>query len=194
MYVPRGWATKAHFFFDLASPSQGPTGQDESTMGPSPLDAGAIGEVETLVSESLLEVGYELLLLELKRARGKWIMRVYMDHPDGVTLDDCAKASNHLSSVLDAKDPIPGPYVLEVSSPGLNRPLKRPEHFRRYLGSNVQVQTLELFSGRRHFTGILKSCEDSEQDVMLTLIVDDKEYTIGLSQVEKANLVYHFGK
>lgn len=161
---------------------------------PNLLDNQQSREVDTLVEESLAGLGYELLLLELKRARAKWIVRVYIDSPNGVTLDDCTKVSSYLSDILDAKDPIPGPYVLEVSSPGLNRPLRRPEHFRRYLGQSVQLTTSRRIGGRRRFKGILKSCDGSDDDAKLLLLVDGNECVIRLAEVEKANLLYRFSK
>lgn len=107
-----------------------------------------------LLEPGIEALGYELLDLEWVTGQ-RSVLRVYLDAPGGVQVEDCEQVSHYVSGVLDVEDPVPGQYVLEVSSPGLDRPLVRPEHFRRFVGHEVQVEILEPLDGRRRFRGRL---------------------------------------
>ena len=101
-------------------------------------------------------MGYELVGVEyFQRGGGASTLRVYIDHARGITLDDCAAVSHQLSGVLDVEDPLPGHYDLEVSSPGLDRPLVFPEHFARFAGQRIKVRLAEKIEGRRKLEGVL---------------------------------------
>ena len=101
-------------------------------------------------------MGYELVGVEhFQRGGGASTLRVYIDHAHGVTLDDCTLVSNQLSAVLDVEDPLPGHYDLEVSSPGLDRPLVFAEHFERFAGQRIKVRLAEKVEGRRSLEGVL---------------------------------------
>src|SRR5437762_5385474 len=100
-------------------------------------------------------LGFELVDVELMGGRQNQTLRIYIDSPRGVTVDDCAEVSRQLSAILDVEDPFPGSYRLEVSSPGLDRPLVRPDEFRRFRGATVKVRLLDALDGRRNFTGRL---------------------------------------
>ncbi len=120
--------------------------------------------------------------------RGRAVLRLFLDRPSGeVTLGDCTEMSRLLGPVLDAHDPILAPYSLEVSSPGLDRPLVRAEHFVRFQGKMAKIRLKPRpDGGRRNWKGIILRVDD-DQDVVLD--VDGQEQVIRLSEVERANLV-----
>jgi ribosome maturation factor RimP len=103
--------------------------------------------------------GFELVDVEMKRAGGAQLVRLFVDKPGGIGLDDLQTVSEEVSAILDAEDPIEGAYTLEVSSPGLDRPLKTGADFRRFKGRLAKVSSYELVDGRRHWTGRIVSCE-----------------------------------
>ena len=105
-------------------------------------------------------MGYELADLELKRERRGQVLRLFIDQDSGIGLDDCERVSGQVSALLDVEDPIPGHYNLEVSSPGLDRKLAKPEHFERFAGRRVQVRMRGPHLGRRNFSGTLLGRED----------------------------------
>jgi ribosome maturation factor RimP len=104
--------------------------------------------------------GYELADVEIKRLGGSHLVRLYVDKEGGIGLDDLKSVSDEVSAILDAEDPIPTAYTLEVSSPGLDRPLKTEADYKRFLGRLVRISSYELVDGRRHWTGRLASVED----------------------------------
>ena len=130
-------------------------------------------------------MGYELLGIEHLPQGRHSIVRVYIDQPTGVTLSDCEQVSDHITGILDVEDPIRGSYDLEVSSPGLDRPLFTLEQFRRFLGSQAQVNLRSKLEGRRKITGRIEAIEN-ETVVMNT---DDNVYHVPADQIEKAKLV-----
>jgi len=113
------------------------------------------------------------------------VLRVYIDKDGGVTLDDCQKVSRQVSGVLDVEDPIHDRYALEVSSPGLDRPLFTREHFARYTGHSVQIRLDKPLDGRRNFKGIIQGM----QDEAVLLEVDGTQFVLPLQAIEKAKLV-----
>ena len=142
--------------------------------------------------------GVELVEAELRGGGKARMLRVTIDKPEGVTHEDCANVSRDLSTVLDVEDAVPGgPYTLEVSSPGLDRKLMKPEDFTRFAGSRVKLMTREPVNGNRHFEGRLESFSDGK--VKLETIPGKKpkpghaqpgaKVEIELANVEKANLV-----
>ena len=112
------------------------------------------------VAEPLVEhEGMEIVDVEYQRERRGAVLRFYLDREGGVSLNDLTPLSRRLGDVIDAHEVVPGPYTLEVSSPGINRRLRRPEHFRRYIGKRVRVRTTVLLAGRRSFVGPLQAVE-----------------------------------
>jgi ribosome maturation factor RimP len=103
--------------------------------------------------------GLEMVDVEFRRESRGMVLRLYLDREGGVSLDDLTRVSRQLGDLLDVHDAVPGPYTLEVSSPGINRRLRRPEHFRRYLGKRVRVRTAGAVAGRRGFVGTLQSVD-----------------------------------
>jgi ribosome maturation factor RimP len=140
--------------------------------------------LETRLGPLVEGLGYELWELEYSPGRGSGLLRLYIDAEAGITLDDCEQVSRVVSEVLDAEDPIPGHYTLEVSSPGLERPLRTAAHFARFVGETVHVETVQAFEGRRRFKGALVAAgaETIEVDV------DGKRWTLPLSGIRKAHL------
>jgi ribosome maturation factor RimP len=104
--------------------------------------------------------GFELADVEIKRLGGSHLVRLYVDKDGGIGLDDLKSVSEEVSAILDAEDPIPSAYTLEVSSPGLDRPLKTEADYKRFLGRLARIASYELVDGRRHWTGRLASVED----------------------------------
>ncbi|MGM9538594.1 MAG: ribosome maturation factor RimP [Candidatus Onthomonas sp.] len=111
--------------------------------------------------------GCTLWDVEYVREAGTWFLRIYIDCPGGVSVDQCEAVSRPLSDALDVADPIEGSYVLEVSSAGADRPLKKPEHFAAFLGHEVEVRLYRPVEGRKEFHGVLKSYDQG--DVTLTM-------------------------
>ncbi len=111
--------------------------------------------------------GYELADVELKRERGGTLVRLYVDKERGIGLEDLQSVSEEVSAILDAEDPVSTPYTLEVSSPGLDRPLKTEADYRRFLGRLARLSSYEPVEGRRHWTGRLTSFEDGVVGVSL---------------------------
>ena len=140
----------------------------------------------TLLARGVVEpMGYELVGVEYFQHGGSATLRIYIDHERGIDLDDCAAVSHQLSGVLDVEDPLPGHYDLEVSSPGLDRPLVFPEHFERFAGRRVRARLAVKLEGRRKLEGRLLGCADDR----VKLEADGREWNIPLTEIESARLV-----
>jgi ribosome maturation factor RimP len=143
-----------------------------------------IEAVKALVEPVLGYTGMELIDVEYGREPSGVVLRLIIDKPGGVTADDCADISHLAGDLLDAKDCVPGSYNLEVSSPGINRPLKKKDDFARFTGQKVLIKSRELIDGRRNFKGILNGIRDD-----LILISSEKMvFTIPFELVAKARL------
>ncbi|CAM3729128.1 ribosome maturation factor RimP [Rheinheimera salexigens] len=129
--------------------------------------------------------GFELLGLEVVQAGRHSTLRIYLDHADGVNVEDCALVSREVSAILDVEDPIQAEYLLEVSSPGLDRPLFIPAHYAAVLGQKIEVKLAIPQDGRRKFKGMLTAIEDD----MLIVEVDGKPYRLLMDNIDKANVV-----
>ena len=150
-----------------------------------------VNEVSHFAEPFLSSWLLELVDVEFVSERGRWVLRIYMDKEGGVTLDDCAEVSRELGDLIDAEDMIDFPYVLEVSSPGLNRPLKKERDFARSIGKLIKVTMLQPVNKRRNFTGRLSDVVEG----MLRLSLDDNQHVeLPLKDVEKARLKYEFNK
>ena len=147
-------------------------------------------QIRQLAEPLLTSEGMELVLVECLKMRTHWLVRIYMDREGGVTVDDCAQISNQLGDLLDVHDTPPGPYTLEVSSPGLDRPLDRDQDFLKYCGSRVHLRLAEKIEGRRDFRGELVGYEDSDDGKLLVVKVEGKTFRIPRKTVVKANLEY----
>jgi len=137
-----------------------------------------------LVEPVLGRLGYELVDLEYTSGRSHALVRLFIDAPAGVGLEDCAKASREVSSVLDVEDPIPSAYTLEVSSPGFDRVLRTQAHFGRFVGSRVFVELKEPRAGRRRYTGKLLTVDEGG----IALEVDQQQVAMTFAEIAKARL------
>ncbi len=138
-----------------------------------------------LLTPTVEAAGFELLGVEFVSAGRHSTLRLYIDHPEGINVDNCALVSREVGAILDVEDPIPNEYNLEVSSPGLDRPLFTPEHFAKVTGQKIEVKLAIPQDGRRRFKGALIAIEDD----MLVIEVDGKPYRLLMDNVDKANVV-----
>lgn len=129
-------------------------------------------------------LGYELWELEYGRRPGGDLLRLYIDAPGGISLDDCERVSRVVSEVLDAADPISGEYTLEVSSPGLDRVLRTQQHFERFAGARVKLEMSQPVDGRKRFTGRLTDVSEGE----ITLEVDGAAVRLSIAGIHKARV------
>jgi len=141
--------------------------------------------LQTLLAPALTTLGYELLGIErISQGKRGQLLRIYIDHPEGISVEDCERASYQISGILDVENPIAGQYDLEVSSPGIDRPLFTLEHFERFIGHKVALKLRQPVENRRKFTGILQQV----QDQTIVLHVDGSEYLLPYAKIEKAHL------
>jgi ribosome maturation factor RimP len=137
-----------------------------------------------LIEPLLARLGYELVELDYVPARGRGALRLFIDKPEGIGLDDCERVSHEVSALLDVEDPIPGAYTLEVSSPGDDRVLRTRAHFDRFVGSRVHVELLAPRAGRRRYTGTLRSVADDG----VVLEVDRDSVNVPFREIGRARL------
>jgi ribosome maturation factor RimP len=128
--------------------------------------------------------GLEMVDVEFRMESRGMVLRLYLDRQGGVSLDDLTRVSRQLSDLLDVHDTVPGTYSLEVSSPGINRRLRRPDHFKRYLGKRVRVRTAVPLEGRRNFVGMLQAVE---ADAIVVAGPEPHGQTIHFSEIAQAN-------
>jgi ribosome maturation factor RimP len=140
-----------------------------------------------LITDPVEALGYELVGIEFVRGRTS-TLRIYIDSEKGITVDDCADVSHQVSAVMDVEDPITVAYNLEVSSPGMERPLFTAEHYLRFIGEEVSLVLRIAVQNRRKWQGIIKSVEGE----MITVTVQDKDEVFALSNIQKANIVPQF--
>ncbi len=172
--------------------------QDDNKMGRGPIFCGrnilhlpnmskVSQQLKQLLEPVVTGLGYELVGIEWTAdARQRRVLRIYIDIDDGITVDDCELVSGQISALLDVEDPIPGNYVLEVSSPGLDRPLFTLEHFRRFIGRPAHVKLLQPMAGRKRFKGTIKAIHDNH----VTIITHEGDTVdIPFEWIEKARLV-----
>ncbi len=145
-------------------------------------------KIKQLVQPAIEDLGCEFWGCEYLPVSGKQTLRIYIDKPEGVTVDDCADVSYEVSGILDVEDPISGAYNLEISSPGLDRPLMTPEHFERYTGDKVSVRSHSPIMGRKNFKGTLIDVTAEGIEIE----VDGEVYAIPFEEIDKANLIPQF--
>ncbi|WP_027338738.1 ribosome maturation factor RimP [Halonatronum saccharophilum] len=144
--------------------------------------------VEVLVEPIANRNGLELVDIEYSKEGQDWILRVFIDKKEGVSLDDCQSVSRELSDILDKKDPIDKTYLLEVSSPGIDRPLKKDEDFIRFSGRKVDISTYAPINGEKKLNGELLGIDEGN----IKLVVDGEELNIPREKVSQARLAVEF--
>lgn len=152
----------------------------------------AVGQVRTLqyiIAPAVEALGFELLGCELSQQKGHNVLRVTVDSLCGVSLDDCARISRQVSTILDVEDPISGRYNLEISSPGWERPLNTIDHYRRFIGRKAKVLLYKPRGGQRQICGTIKMVNDTEG---VTVETNDTMIQIGWDQIKRANLMADF--
>lgn len=143
------------------------------------------GELAELIEPVVKRLGFELADLEVRLGGRNGLVRLFIDQPRGVTLDDCEQVSLAVSALLDVEDPVPGHYDLEVSSPGLNRKLTKLKHFTRFVGELVKVEMRFPIEGRKRFRGRLRAADRGNIEVD----VDGVSYSLPLATIDTARLV-----
>mgnify|MGYP003820911149 CR=1 FL=1 len=145
-------------------------------------------KIRCLVEPAVEAEGMELVLASCLMMKGRWVVRLYIDKPEGVTIDDCAVVSQLVGDILDVHDALPVAYTLEVSSPGLDRPLVRDKDFLAYRGRRVTVTTFAKIDGSRHFRGILVDYREEKDEKTLWLDVGGQTCAIPRQAVQSARL------
>ncbi len=144
--------------------------------------------LDALIAPVVSGLGYQLWGVEYVSQGRHTSLRIFIDAEAGISVDDCAAVSRQLGGVFDVEDPIAGEYTLEVSSPGMDRPLFTLAQFAQFVGHQVKVRLRSPFEGRRNFNGLLKAVE--EEDVIIE--VDQHEYLLPIDSIDKANVVPRF--
>jgi ribosome maturation factor RimP len=137
-----------------------------------------------LIEPALARLGYELVELEYSAGRSSAVVRLFIDKPEGVGIDDCERVSREAAALLDVEDPVPTAYTLEVSSPGFDRVLRTQAHFGRFVGSRVFVELKAPREGRRRYTGTLLSVDEAG----IALEVDRQRVELPFVEIGKARL------
>lgn len=144
-----------------------------------------VRKVEEIIEPVLKREGIEIVDIEFKPRKGGSVLTVYIDKEGGIDLETCKQVSELISPILDVYDLIKSRYYLEVSSPGIERPLRKVKDFKRYVGSEVSVNTFNKIEGRRRFKGLLEKANENS----IVIRVDSEEYEIPYPEISKANLV-----
>ena len=146
-------------------------------------------KTEELLLPIVEEYRFELVDVEYVKAGSSWDLRAYIDKPGGITVDDCEAVSRRLSDLLDEKDFIEEAYILEVSSPGLGRPLKKDKDFARSIGEEVEIRTYRAIGHEKEFTGVLKSFD---KDTIVIELEDDEDMSFARDNVALVRLAFDF--
>jgi len=146
-------------------------------------------KTEELVEPITAELGFELVDVEYVKEGGTWYLRAYIDKPGGIAVDDCEAVSRRLSDLLDEKDYIDDAYILEVSSPGLGRPLKKEKDFKRSIGEEVEIRTYRAIDRQKEFTGILK---EYDKDTVTIEYEDETTKTFDRGDIALIRLAFDF--
>lgn len=146
-------------------------------------------KTEEILIPIVEEYGFELVDVEYVKEGGTWYLRSYIDEPGGISIDDCEAVSRRLSEVLDEKDYIEDSYIMEVSSPGLGRPLKKEKDFKRSLGEEVEIRTYRMIDKQKEFTGILKAYD---ADTVTVILDNETEKIFDKSDIALIRLAFDF--
>ena len=142
-------------------------------------------KLQQLIEPIIDGLDYELVGIEYLPQGGNGLLRIYIDAPHGICVEDCGKVSYQVSGMLDVEDPIAGQYTLEVSSPGVDRPLFKAGDFNRFAGATVKVKLVQAVAGRSRYVGILRGIEEQQ----VTVEVDGEAHRFAYENIDKARLV-----
>lgn len=146
-------------------------------------------KTEEILLPIMEEYGFELVDVEYVKEGSTWYLRAYIDKPGGIDINDCEKVSRRLSDLLDEKDYIEDAYILEVSSPGLGRPLKKEKDFKRSMGEEVEIRTYRMIDKQKEFTGVLTGYD---ADTVTIAMEDETEKTFDRSDIALIRLAFDF--
>ncbi len=141
-------------------------------------------KIEERLSPALEHLGYTLIEREIVHEAGRFVLRLYIDKEGGVTIDDCERASHGVEDLIEVEELIPSSYSLEVSSPGINRPLRRRDDFQRFSGSKIKLRTREQIDGRANYKGTLEGVDGDD----ILMEVDGSHYRIPFQMLLKAKV------
>jgi ribosome maturation factor RimP len=147
-----------------------------------------VQDLWNLAEPCVKDAGFDLVEVQSGREVAGWVLRLYIDTPEGagtVSHEDCERVSRDISAALDVADLIPHSYQLEVSSPGLDRPLRRERDFARFAGQNARIRMSEGVEGRRNFSGVLRGAKDG----LVEIECEGRSYQLPIGEVAKANLI-----
>lgn len=145
------------------------------------------GKIENLTSDIIKNLGYELYDVEYVKEGKDYFLRIYIDSNNGIDLNDCEKVSNSLTEILDREDYIKEQYFLEVSSPGVERILRKDKHLESNIGKQIQIKLFKPLDGKKQFKGILKEFDNNN-----ITILDDKEISIERKNISQIKTVYNW--
>lgn len=144
-----------------------------------------VKDLSDIIRPVVDSMGYTYWGLQFNRQRRRAVLRVYIDHPDGITLDDCSSVSNRLSGVLDVEDAVRQSYILEVSSPGIERPLLNNQHYELYIGAKIKVKSYLPLNNRKNFIGRLEAADEHS----ITLKIEQELIDIPYSTIKQSQLL-----
>lgn len=158
-------------------------------MALSDLNDQRLASIHSLIHKDVEEKGFELVDMQFNRAKGRYLLRIFIDHENGIRINDCERVSKKISASLDEVDLIPGPYVLEVSSPGLNRLLKKKEDFERFQGKWIKLTFADPHQKTQFLDGKILSCDDN---ILILENKKEEKHDIPLASIIKAKLSLDF--
>lgn len=147
-------------------------------------------KITDLIGPVLGDMGYELVGIEYVASGKHSILRIFIDTDNGIGIEDCEKVSHQLSAIFDVEDPIMGQYNLEVSSPGIERPLFHIGHYQRFLGNDIKLRLVRPINGQRKFKGVIGSVSETKHSI--ELVTELGPVTLDIDMIEKANLIADF--
>ena len=142
--------------------------------------------LEALFAPIVEGLGFTLWGVELRSSQKHAHVKIFIDHEVGITVDDCSQVSHQVSGILDVEDPISVAYTLEVSSPGIERPLIKIEHYKKYIGQTIKVRLSWAVNERKNYLGILKDVSDED----IVMEVDEEQIEFPFNAVKRANLIF----
>ena len=145
--------------------------------------ANAAERVFSLIKETVESQGVELWDVRFLKEGASWYLRVFIDKSEGISIDDCTNVSHAIDPIIDEADPIDVSYYLEVCSPGLERELRRDEHYRKVLGKKIKIKLYKALNGKKEFTGILKGADEN-----IVLETENGEIKFAIKEISKAHL------